>query len=80
VDITLRCFGPLREQRGVDGAEAVVVPDGCTVAEARALLVGGAPGAAALPVAYAVNAALVGPGHRLRPGDELALLPPVGGG
>ncbi len=80
MDITLRCFGPLREQRGVDGAEAVGVPDGCTVAEARALIFAGAPGAAALPVAYAVNAALVGPGHRLSPGDELALLPPVGGG
>ncbi|MBX3467507.1 MAG: molybdopterin converting factor subunit 1 [Planctomycetes bacterium] len=36
--------------------------------------------AARRSLAVAVNQAIVGPDHALAPGDEVALIPPVGGG
>jgi len=73
--VTLRYFAVLREQKGRD-AEDVELPEGTTAAGAYAL----ACPPAQVRVAYAVNTEMVGPGTVLRGGDELALLPPLGGG
>lgn len=76
--VTVRHFAQLREQRGCE-AEQVQLHAGCTVAEAyRELFPPGPQGA--LPVGFAVNHELVRPDHVLADGDELALIPPVGGG
>ena len=78
-------FAWLRARVGT-GAEEVSPPDG--VADVAALLdwlKGRGPGhAEALAdlsvVRVAVNQEYVGPGHPVRPGDEIALFPPVTGG
>jgi molybdopterin converting factor small subunit len=75
VRITLRWFAALREQRG-RSEELLEVAPGARVADVCASL-GLPPG---LSVAVAVNETLVGPAHVLAEGDELALLPPLGGG
>jgi molybdopterin converting factor small subunit len=75
VRITLRCFAALRELRG-RAEEPLELPEGVTVGEALAHI--GLPHG--YVVATAVGAEIVGPSHVLRPGDELALLPPLGGG
>lgn len=68
-------FAALREQRGL-AAESVELPDGTTARDAYLRL---CP-PALLPVQYAVNRAFVKADTALRPGDELAFLPPLGGG
>lgn len=73
--VTARYFAALRERRGTS-AEAVELPEGCTAAAAFALLFPGLE----LRVAYAVNQATVPGATVLRPGDEVAFLPPLGGG
>ncbi len=73
--ITLRSFGAVRELRG-QALEAIEVPDGATAGSVRDSL--GLP--EGLRVAVAVNEAIVDGAHVLGPDDELALLPPVGGG
>lgn len=68
-------FAVLRERAGTD-AESLVVPDGAT---ARMVLHRRFP---EYPdsVGFAINQALCPPDTVLYEGDELALLPPVGGG
>ena len=73
--ITLRTFAQLREQRGTS-EEEVEVPEGTTAAEAYASLFP----EPRVPVGYAVNHALTKGDAVLSEGDELALIPPVGGG
>lgn len=73
--VTVRYFAVLREQRGA-ASEEVELPEGCSAAEAYARLC--PPGA--LPVAFAVNEAAVPGTTTLRAGDEVAFLPPLGGG
>lgn len=73
--VQVRWFAALRERRGV-ALESVELPDGLSAREAYERL---AP-PAELPVAYVVNQATVAPDTRLAEGDELAFLPPVGGG
>jgi molybdopterin converting factor small subunit len=75
VRITVRWFAQLREQRGCS-EEPLDVPAGSTVETVLATLA--LP--AGLRVAVAVNAQLVERGAALREGDELAVLPPIGGG
>ena len=78
-------FAWLRTKVGT-GTEEVAPPDG--VGDVAALLDwlrGRGPGhAEALAdlsvVRVAVNQEYVGPGHPVRPGDEIALFPPVTGG
>ncbi len=74
--ITLRSFGPLREARGGRGDEELDVPAGASVGE----VVGGLALPVGLPVTCAVNESVVSRDTVLQEGDELALLPPVGGG
>jgi molybdopterin converting factor small subunit len=75
VKLNVRWFAQLREQRG-RSEETVEVPEGARVGDVLATL--GLP--AGLRVATAVNTRIVGPETALSDGDELALLPPMGGG
>ncbi len=78
-------FAWLRSKTGI-GEEDVSPPAGiATVAELLDWIAGRGPGyAAALAdrrvVRVAVNQESVGPEHPVRPGDEVALFPPVTGG
>lgn len=71
-------FGPLRERRGV-GEEWIDCDPGLSLSGLYARMFGGSP-EAALPVAFARNEAWA-PGHEpIADGDEVAFIPPVGGG
>lgn len=79
--IHVRYFAALREAAGRD-EETLDAPDGAVVSAVRDAL-GARHEALArlLPrCAVAVNKAYAGPDTALRDGDELAFLPPVGGG
>lgn len=76
--VTVRYFAVLRERRGLD-EERVDLRPGETVGGLYARLFPAA-GGARLPVGYAVNRALVGADTALQVGDEVAFLPPLGGG
>ena len=77
----MRLFGPAREAVGADRLE-VDVPAGATAGAALAALASAHPRLAGLlpRSRVAVNLAYVDPGTRLAPGDEIAIVPPVGGG
>jgi molybdopterin converting factor subunit 1 len=74
-------FAALREAAGAREL-AVSLPDGATVVELRAYLAAAYPALAALlpNSGIAVNQELAEPGTLVRPGDEVALIPPVSGG
>lgn len=74
-------FAALREAAGTREL-AVALPDGATVAELRAHLAAAYPALAPLlpNSGIAVNQELAEPDTLVRPGDEVALIPPVSGG
>lgn len=78
--VHIRYFAVLRDRRRADGQEEFELPEGdgldWTVARIYAALF--PPGD--LPVAYAVNQVYVRGTHRPADGDEVAFIPPVGGG
>jgi molybdopterin synthase catalytic subunit/molybdopterin converting factor small subunit len=74
--VQVRLFAMLRERAGSSSIELDLL-DGATVADALAALEGVTGGA---PVRMAVNRELAGAAMRLKPDDELALIPPVSGG
>lgn len=81
--LNLRFFASLRETLGAQGE--LSLPDGATVADARAALCArGAPFDAALAPGRALRAAinqqLAEDAAMLKDGDELAFFPPVTGG
>ncbi|MCB9682055.1 MAG: MoaD/ThiS family protein [Alphaproteobacteria bacterium] len=71
-------FGLLRERRGCV-EQQVPLDAPVPVAALYARLFAGTP-EAALPVAFAINATYVAGDAIAAPGDEVAFLPPVGGG
>jgi len=73
--VSVRLFAVLRERAGRDTVE-VELADGATVRDAIAAL----PVAQGVPVVMAVNREVAADDVVLRPGDELALIPPVSGG
>lgn len=76
--VRVRHFAALRERRGTE-SEELDVPAGVTVAALyRSLFppVGGQ----SLRVMYAVNQSWAPPDHPLAEGDEVAFIPPLGGG
>lgn len=77
----VRLFGPAREAVGSDRVE-LALPSGSSAAEALAALAGAHPAVAGLlpRSRVAINLEYVDAGTPLRPGDEIAILPPVGGG
>lgn len=76
--VTVRYFAVLRERKGCD-EEALEVPSGTTLGGLYASLFPPGPGGA-LPVAYARNLVYASPSDVLADGDEVAFLPPIGGG
>jgi len=77
----VRLFARLHELAGTRETE-VELGEGLTAADAYRLLCARFPALSdyGSVVMYAVNAEYVPPEHRLRDGDELALIPPVSGG
>jgi molybdopterin converting factor small subunit len=76
--IRVRFFAVLREQQRRSEAEIDVAPGTCAAEVYAQLFPAGPDGG--LPVMYAVNDAYVPPEYRLIAGDELAFIPPLGGG
>ncbi len=81
VEVNVLCFAALREAVG-SGSVAVRLGEHATVAELLARLGEDYPALAPhLPyVKVAVNRRFAMATEHLHPGDEVALLPPVGGG
>lgn len=79
--VRIRYFAALREAVGAD-EEALDLPAGATVAQARALLAERRPALAALlpACAAAVDRAYAQGEAPLREDAELAFIPPLGGG
>ena len=78
IQVDVRWFAVLRERRGCESERVDVVP-GTTVADLYDLL--HPPGLAGrLPVLYAVNHGYAEASCVLRDGDEVAFVPPLGGG
>ncbi|HKY33451.1 MAG TPA: MoaD/ThiS family protein [Candidatus Polarisedimenticolia bacterium] len=79
--VTVKLFASYRELAGA-AETSLEIPDGSTVQEAWGELCRIWPALAAQPYRplTACNLRHVPAGHRLREGDELALLPPVSGG
>jgi molybdopterin synthase catalytic subunit/molybdopterin converting factor small subunit len=73
--VSVRLFAVLRERAGSDTVE-LELADGATVRDAIAAV----PVADGVPVVMAVNREVAAEDVVLRPGDELALIPPVSGG
>jgi sulfur-carrier protein len=78
-------FAWVRERIGVAEEDVTPPPEVTTVAALLEWLKGRGPGygsalANAGVVRVAVNQVYAGADHRLRPGDEVALFPPVTGG
>jgi molybdopterin synthase catalytic subunit len=76
MQVSVRLFAGLRERAGAEVVE-VELPDGGRVSDALQRLDGLTDG---LRVVMAVNQEYAAPETELRPGDELALIPPVSGG
>jgi MoaE-MoaD fusion protein len=80
--VTVRLFAMLRERAGSDSVE-IELDESATVADAIAAL-GRDPQvgdlAAKLPLRIAVNREYAASSDAIRPGDELAAIPPVSGG
>jgi sulfur-carrier protein len=81
VTVRVLAFARLRELLGF-GERLVPVTEGATAEEMWAQLAAGSPQLAGLRAStrFARNGELIGGATVLHEGDELALLPPVGGG
>jgi molybdopterin converting factor subunit 1 len=81
VRIGVRLFGALAERAGRD-RESLDLSEGATAADVLRAVGGNHPEAAGIldRISVAVNLEVVPPEHRVGPGDEVALLPPVAGG
>ena len=78
VQITVRYFAMLREQRGVE-SEVIEVPPGLSLREIYHRIF--PPGVhEPIPVAFVRNRAAAPPDTEVEVGDEVAFLPPLGGG
>jgi len=81
MQVRIRYFAALREAVGTP-EEALDLPDGATITQARALLAERQPALAALlpACAAAVNRSYAPADAPLSEGAELAFIPPLGGG
>jgi len=79
--ISVLAFARLRELLGFSQT-SLLLPDGARVADAWAALADAAPAIAPLRAStrLACNGEVADDARALRDGDELALLPPAGGG
>ena len=78
MEITVRYFAALREEKGCD-VETVEISTGTRVVALYQHLFGAGP-LGGLRVMFAVNQGYVPAGHALCAGDEVAFIPPLGGG
>jgi molybdopterin converting factor small subunit len=80
--VTVRVVGFARARELLGDRGRLSVADGCSVADAWEQLVAAIPELSELraSVRFAVDGALTEPEYGLRDGQELAILPPVGGG
>jgi molybdopterin converting factor small subunit len=81
MEVRVLAFARLREI--LNASETVLaLPPGSAAGDAWAALAGGCPALSehARSTRIACNGAIVGLDHELHDGDEIALLPPVGGG
>ena len=81
VHLNIRLFAVLREHAGTDGL-ALSVPVGTSVKRLLVLVREAAPalGPYLEATRVAVNLAFAPPEQELKHGDDVALIPPVGGG
>jgi sulfur-carrier protein len=81
MDVKVRYFAALRETTGQDG-ETLALPSGADVGSARAAVEQRYPALAPVLArcAVAVNRAYVPADAPLAEGDEVAFIPPLGGG
>lgn len=79
--VSVKLFGALAERVGRD-REPIDLPDGATAGDVLRVVAHTHPDAAAIldRISVAVNLEVVPSEHRVGPGDEVALLPPVAGG
>ncbi len=77
VDVLL--FAAVHEAVGTDHLR-LELDAGATAGDVVRVVRGRAPALGALPLAVAVNEALVDPAHVLGDGDTVAVLPPMSGG
>ena len=79
--VRVRVFASLRERLGRREMDCHVA-EGATVADLWQDLCAAHPGLTIVgsSISFAVNHEYVEPVHRLRDGDELAVIPPVSGG
>lgn len=81
MELVVHCHGPARHAAGSDSLTVEVADDPTVGDVVDALAAQGGALAELLPrCAVAVGDELVPRTRRVRPGDELALLPPVAGG
>ena len=78
ITVTVRYFAALRERRGLE-TESLQTAKSTTIGGLYAQLFPPGPDGA-LPVAYAQNHVRVSGATPLADGDEVAFLPPLGGG
>ena len=76
--VTVYYFAVLREHSG-QREESIELQSGTSVSTLYQRLFAGEK-EGALPVMFAVNRAYVEPDHVLQDGDEVAFIPPLGGG
>ena len=77
--VQVRLFAAARELAGA-GSLAQTLPDGATVGDLAGALFATYPGLQAMRLRFAVNASYAGLERVLCDGDEVACIPPVGGG
>jgi len=77
--VRVRYFAMLRDIRSAEGEEDFELPEGWSVAAIYAELFPPGP-EGAIPVGFAVNQIYVRGDHQPQDGDEVAFIPPVGGG
>lgn len=80
--MTVRVVGFARAREVLGNYGPLSMADGASIADAWKQLVDAIPELSELSasVRFAVDGALTEPEYRLREGQELAILPPVGGG
>lgn len=81
MDVRILLFAQMRIRAGT-GSVGLTLPEGATVADALEVLLASHPElrAHAPSCMMAVGLEYADASHRLRPGDELSLIPPVQGG
>jgi molybdopterin converting factor subunit 1 len=79
VQVTVRLFAAARELVG-SGSLAQDLPDSATLGDLAEALYRTYPGLRPMRLRLALNSAYAAPEAALHAGDEVALIPPVGGG